>query len=266
MILVKHKYPMLRENWFLQMNDFGNKGVDFNKTSNKVIAPTKKLIERTNIGYALKKLDPTLDVKGYDMPRDDIKSIHLKNGKVIYVGGTNISHHIKQFKKYILPYINKSFTSNELKGLDIYIEYPSHNITAHFSGTTEGFLSNKHKKVSTVQLQSVKDVPAAVHEIIHTIKFKRNIANKNVHIDEAETILEENIRLGPKLVKKIPCGDSYYTFVKGNKCKARDEDIELIKSSCNIRNKNGLTRCIKKNIHKTHIGKLKIPKKYIPKM
>jgi len=268
MVLIKKKkYPMTRSNWIIQMYDFGENGVkDFNTTAKKIISPTKNLIKKTSYGLKLKKLDPTLDVEGYDKPRDDIKNIHLKNGKIVRVGGDNIESNIKTFKKYILPYINKSFTKEELKNLDTYIEYPSKKlIKGNFGGMSDAMKSNKNKKISIIELLDTKNKSVAIHEIIHAIKHANNNIIHSVHKDEAETILEEHIRLPPKVFTKKSCDDSYYSFIKGNKCKAVKEDIEIIKSNCNIKNKKGLTKCITKNLKKTNIGKIKIPKSHIPK-
>lgn len=266
MVLIKKKkYPMTRENWILQMYDFGERGIkDFDTVSKKIIPPTKKLIEKTEYGLRLKKLDSTLDVEGYDKPRADIKNIRLKN-KVIRIGSDTIDKNLKNFKKLILPTINSAFTKNELKNIDVYIEYPSKNIQKNFGGTSSGWESNKYKKFSTIDLSTKTDAPTAVHEILHAMKYENGDMIHNVHKDEAETEIETYLRLKPKMQKKIPCNDGYYTFVKGNKCKARDEDVEIIKNNCNIKNKKGLTKCITKNLKKTNIGKVKIPKKYIPK-
>jgi hypothetical protein len=263
---VKKKYPMTRENWILQMYDFGTKGVkDFDATAKKIIPPTKKLVHKTAYGMRLKKLDSTLDVEGYDKPRADIKYLQLKGKKVIRIGSDTINNNLKNFKKYILPQLNASFTAKELKDLDVYVEYPSRNLPNKFSGLSSGWESDNHKKFSTIDLSVKKDAPAAVHEFLHAIKFENGKITHDVHKDEAETEIETYVRLTPRARKQLPCTDGYYYFVKKNRCKAREEDAKIIESNCNIKNKQGLTNCIKKNLPQTHIGKIKIPKKYIPK-
>jgi len=266
MVLIKKKkYPMTRENWILQMYDFGEKGVkDFNAVAKKIISPTKKLVKKTSYGLRLKKLDSTLDVEGYDKPRTDIKNIKLKN-KVIRIGSDTIDKNLKYFKKFILPTINNAFTKDELKNIDIYIEYPSKNLQNRFGGISTGWESEKNKKFSTIDLSTKKDASTAVHEILHAMKYEKGNFIHNVHKDEAETELETYLRLSPEMREKIPCNDGYYSFTKGNKCKSRREDVKTIESNCNIKNKKGLTTCITKNLKKTNIGKVKIPKKYIPK-
>jgi hypothetical protein len=255
---------MSRENWILQMYDLGERGVkDFGSTAKKIIPASKTLIKKTSYGPRLKKLNPKLDVRGYDLPRCDIKILHLKNKKIVRVGSDNIEANIKDFKRYILPYINNAFTNEELRNLDIYIEYPSKNISIKFGGISTGWESNSHKKFSIIDLATRKDVPTAVHEVVHALKYEKYKPTHDVSKDEAETELETYIRLNPKMRKKVPCHDGYYYFVKGDKCKARKADVKIIESSCNIKNRKGLTKCIEKNLHKTNIGKLKIPKKYI---
>jgi len=264
-LLKKKKYPMTRENWILQMYDFGEKGIkDFDTIAKKIIPPTKKLIKKTTYGRRLKKLDSTLDIEGYDKPRTDIKNLRLNN-KVIRIGSDTIDKNLKNFKKFILPTINNAFTKNELKNIDIYIEYPSNKLPKNFSGISTGWESEKNKKFSTIDLSTKTDAPTAVHEILHAMKYENNKFINNIHKDEAETELETYLRLSPKMRKKIPCSDGYYSFIKGNKCNARKDDVKIIKSACNIKHKKGLTKCITKNLKKTNIGKIKIPKKYIPK-
>jgi len=262
--MVIKKYPMTRENWILHMYDLGDKGIkDFNATAKKVIPATKNLVHKTTYGSRLKKLNAKLDVQGYDMPRCDIKTIHFKNNKkIIRIGGDNIDASLKDFKRYILPYINKSFTSDELKNIDLYIEYPSKKISINYSGIHTGWISDKRKKFSTIDITSKKDGSTAVHELVHAIKHEKHRPIHDISKDEAETELETYIRLGHSAHKKIPCNDGYYHFIKGDKCKARKEDMETIKSTCNIKDKKGLTQCIQKNLDKTNIGKLKIPKRY----
>jgi hypothetical protein len=212
----------------------------------------------------LRKLDKNLDVKGFDMPRNDIRNVKLKNNKTIRVGGDNPSNTIKYFRKYILPYINKAFTEKELKGIELYIEYPGTSLQKHFLGMQEGWLSDKNQKFSTIELTHIKDGLSAVHEILHAVRYKNNRRLKNLNDDEAETDLEAMMRYPPRALSKIPCNDGYYDFVKGNKCKARKEDAKIIKDNCNLRDKAGLSKCIRKNLKKTHIGKIKVPKKYHP--
>jgi len=248
------------------MYDLGEGGIkDYNKMSNKIIPATKKLTRKTEYGVRLKRLSAKVDVDGFDHPRDDIKNIHLKNKKIVRIGSDNPNKTVTDFKKYILPSINNAFTKNELKNLDIYIEYPSKNISQHFSGLSTGWSSNKNKKFSTIDLTTNRDADTAVHEILHAMKYENGTMSHNVNKDESETTLETYIRLTPKLRKKVSCDDGYYGFIKGNKCKARKDDVKIIESNCNIKNKSGLTKCIKKNLHKTNLGKIKIPKKYIPK-
>jgi hypothetical protein len=261
--MVTKKYPMSRENWILQMYDLGERGIkDFGTTAKKIIPATNKLVHKTAYGPRLKKLNAKLDVNGYDIPRADIRTIHFKNKKIVRVGGDNIEANLKDFKRYILPYINKSFTNEELRDLDIYIEYPSKRISIKFGGVATGWESDKHKKFSIIDLASKHDVPTAIHEMVHALKYEKHRPIHNLSKDEAETELETYVRLDSRSRKQIPCNDGYYHFIKGNKCKARKEDMNIIKSSCNIKNKKGLTKCIEKNLNKTNIGKLKIPKKY----
>ena len=265
-MIKKKKYPMTRENWILQMYDFGEKGIkDFDTVAKKIIPPTKKLIKKTPRGLRLKRLDSTLDVEGYDKPRIDIKNLRLKN-KVIRIGSDTIDKNLKNFKKFILPTINNAFTKDELKNIDIYIEYPSNKLPKGFGGTSTGWESEKNKKFSTIDLSTTKDAPTAIHEILHAMKYENNKYIRNPSMDESETELETYLRLNPKMQKKVPCDDGYYAFVKGNKCKARKEDVKIIKSSCNIKDKKRLTKCIIKNLKKTNIGKIKVPKKYILKV
>ena len=265
-MVMKKKYPMTRENWILQMYDFGERGIkDFDTTAKKIIPPTKSLVKKTEYGLRLKKLDSTLDVNGYDKPRDDIKKLKLKNGKVIRIGSDTINNNMNNFKKYILPHINKSFTAKELRNIDIYIEYPSKKLPKNFAGVSTGWESDKKKKFSTIELGHAKDAPTAIHEILHAMKYENGNYIQDVHKDEAETELETYVRLTPQQRKKIPCNDGYYSFIKGNKCKARKEDTETIESACNIKDKHGLTTCVKRNLKKTNIGKIKIPKKFILK-
>jgi len=263
---LKKKYPMNREQWILQMYNFGKPGVeDFGHTHKKIIPASKKLIKKTNLGPSLKKLDPNLDVKGFDLPRDDIKEIKAKGNKKIRIGNDTVDDDIKYFKRYILPQINKAFTEKELKEMELYIEYPSKrlNRSKKFAGESAAWLSSKNKKISIIDLAHRKDAPTAVHEIIHALRFtKGTTLIKNVHADEAETELEVMARLSPQERAKITCNDGYYKFLKGNKCKARKEDVKIIDDNCNLKNKAGLTACIRKNLKKTNIGKVKIPKKY----
>jgi len=247
------------------MYDFGERGIDdFGHTHKKIIPASRKLIRKTKYGPRLKKLERKLDVQGYDIPRQDIKCLKLKNEKIIRVGSDDVDANIKEFRRSILPYLNKAFTKEELAGMELYIEYPSKRLIAKkkFGGVSSEWLSDKKKKFSIIELAHKKDGLTAVHEMLHAVKYKDGRVIKNVHLDEAETDLESMMRLSPKDVKKIDCDDGYYDFVKGNKCKARREDVETIKKNCDLRDKEGLTSCIKKNIKKTHIGKIKIPRKY----
>ena len=263
----KKQHPMNRDQWIVQMYDFGKKGIkDFGHLHKKVIPASKYLIRHTRDGPILKKLDPHLDVHGFDMPRKDIEKVKIKNGKIIRVGSDNISKDGDYFRNYIVPLINRSFTKQELQDVELYIEYPSKRLPSIYDGMAISYTSNKDNiKFSTIEVSSKKDGPTIIHEILHAVRFKHRRNSKNKHQDEAETELGTLARLSDYERKQVPCNDGYYQLVKGNKCKARDEDIKLIKQKCNLKNKNGLTTCIRKNIKKTHIGKIKIPGKFIPK-
>jgi hypothetical protein len=256
---------MSRTNYIIQMYDFGKRGIsDFGKTAKKIIPPSKKLLKRTTIGPVLKNLDPKIDVRGYDMPRDDIKIIRLKNKKIIRIGSNTINRNLKYFKKYILPYINRSFTKSELQNLNLYIEYPDTKLDKKFGGMSIGYKSDKNINYSTISISDKKDASTAVHEILHAVRHYKRNASKNIHRDEAETELETLARLPKKYRKNIPCGEGYYTLIgnKKNRCKARADDMKFIDKKCG--HKKNLTSCIRKNLKKTNIGKLKIPKKYKP--
>lgn len=258
---------MTREQWILHMYDLGNKGVrDFGSTAKRVIPATKDLIHKTTDGPRLNKLSSKLDVQGFDMPRDDIQKVKLKN-KVIRIGGDTINKNAKVFKKHILPILNNAFNTKEMKNVDLYIEYPSKNLPHNFEGMHNGYVSNKKHKFSTVQLKYMKDPDSALHEIVHAVKYENGKYIHERNKDEAETVLETLVRMSPKDRKKAPCESSYYGMSKGQgNCRDRQKkDIEIIESSCNIKNKSGLTKCITKNLHKTSIGQIKIPKKHRPK-
>jgi len=268
---VTKQYPMRRDQWIIQMYDFGRKGIkDFGHLHKKVIPASKYIIYyrkgRKGDGPILKKLDPNLDVYGFDLPRKDIEKITLKNGKIIRIGSDHIKRDGDYFKNYIVPLINRSFSNQELKNAEIYIEYPSKRLKSEYDGVAISYISDIDKqKFSTIHVSNKKDGPTIIHEMLHAVRFKDRRNTKSKNLDEAETTLGTFARLSDYEVKKIPCDDGYYHLVKGDKCKSRTEDIKLIKQKCNIRNKNELTTCIRKNIKNTHIGKIKIPKKYIPK-
>ena len=102
----KKQHPMNRDQWIVQMYDFGKKGIkDFGHLHKKVIPASKYLIRHTRDGPILKKLDPHLDVHGFDMPRKDIEKVKIKNGKIIRVGSDNISKDGDYFRNYIVPLI-----------------------------------------------------------------------------------------------------------------------------------------------------------------
>src|SRR4030042_6114907 len=149
------------------------------------------------------------------MPRDDVKNIKLKNEKIIRVGGDGVNHNIRYFKRYILPYLNKSFTNEELKSMELYIEYPSRKLNKQgkFSGMSSEWISDKNKKFTIIDLAHKKDGPTAVHEMLHAVKYKNNKTIKDIHLDEAETDLETMMRLSPRERSKIPCNDGYYFFL-----------------------------------------------------
>jgi hypothetical protein len=266
-LVTKSKYPMKRDQWIMQMYDFGNRGIeDFNHLHKKVIPATKNLYHQTRYGVRLKKLDSKLDVKGFDMPRHDIEKVIVKDGKIIRIGSDNIQKNAEYFKKYMVPLINRSFTKKELEGIELYIEYPSKNFDRHkFDGLSISGVSDKNIRFSTIDVSRKKDGPTLIHEILHAVRFDQRRNPKSVHQDEAETTLETMVRLSKYERDQIPCNDGYYDLLKGNKCKARNEDVKLIEKSCNLRDKNGLSRCVRKNLKKTNIGKLKIPKYFIPK-
>jgi hypothetical protein len=264
--VTKKKQPMNRENYIIGMYDFGNKGIeDYDHLHKKIIPASEKLVKKSKYGMRLKKLDSTLDVEGYDMPRKDVERVRIEGGKYIRIGGDTIKRNAEYFKKYIIPAINRSFTRDELNGTEIYIEYPSKSISNKFDGLATHYDSDKNIKFTIIDLARKKDIPGAVHEILHAVRFSKNKMMRNRNIDEAETDLETLMRLSKYERKKLPCNDGYYQFVKGkNICKARSEDEKLIEQNCNIKNKKGLSQCIKKNLKKTNIGKIKIPKRLHP--
>ena len=265
-MVLKEKYPMKRDQWILQMYDWGKKGIeDFDHLHKKIIPASKKLIKKTKYGMRLKKLDSTLDVRGFDMPRRDIERVKIKGGKIIRIGNDGIQKNSEYFKKYIIPLINRSFTKEELDNLELYIEYPSKHLNPNFDGLSSAWTSDKNIKFSTIDVSRKKDGPTIIHEVLHAVRFNKNKMAKRRNKDEAETDLETLMRLSKYEREQIPCNDGYYSLLKGNKCKARNEDIKIIKQNCNLRNKNELTSCVRKNLKKTNIGKLKIPKKFIPK-
>jgi len=263
---VRKKYPTNREQWIIQMYDFGKRGIeDFNHLHKKVIPASKKLVHKTKYGMKLKKLDSTLDVKDYDMPRKDIERVRIKNGKIIRIGSDTIQKNMEYFKKYIVPILNRSFTREELQNIELYIEYPSKEFSRKFDGMSSSYISDKNIKFTKIDVARKKDAPTVVHEVLHAVRFKKNKILNDINKDEAETDLETMMRLSKYERSKIPCDDGYYSLLKGkNKCDARKEDAKIIEDNCNIRNKNGLSKCIRKNLKKTNIGKLKIPKKFHP--
>lgn len=266
--MAKQKYPMRRDNWVIQMYDFGEQGIkDFNHLHKKVIPASRKLIvPQKRFGLRLKKLDANLDVKGFDMPRGDIEKIELKGGKIIRVGSDHSKQNNEYFKNYIVPLINKSFSREELAHLNLYIEYPSKYLSNKYDGMANSFHSLADKrKFSTIDVARKKDGSVVVHEILHTVMFSQNRNPKNRNQAEAETEIGTLVRLTDHERSKVPCGYGYYELLKKkNPCKAQSEDVKTIKKHCDVHDKNKLISCIRKNLPKTHIGKLKVPKKYNP--
>jgi hypothetical protein len=252
------------------MYDFGERGIrDFNHLHKKVVPASKNLIKsQKRFGFKLKKLDPTLDVKGFDMPRGDIEKIKVKGGKIIRVGSDNAQKNNEYFKKYIVPLINRSFSKKELEDLNIYIEYPSKYVVKNHDGTSESFKSLKdQRKFSVIDIEKKKDGPVIIHELLHAVMFSQNKDPKSKSQAEAETELGTLVRLPAHERKKIPCNYGYYGLLKKkNSCKLQKDDVNTIKQNCDVHNKNKLVSCIRENLKKTNIGKLKVPKKYDPNL
>lgn len=255
------------------MYDFGDKGIqDFGHLHKKVIPPSKKLVKPSKNGSRLRKLDPNLDVRGYDIPRNDIEGIKLKSGEMIRVGSDNPKKNNVYFKKHIVPVINKSFTNKELRDLNTYIEYPTKRIKKHYGGLATSYTSNNGGKKTTIieiSKDDMKSPATVIHEMLHAVRFNKNKASYSIHRDEAETALGTIIRLPKNERKKYAVNDTYYSLLKHKKSdklanEKMNEDVKFIEEKCNCSDKNKLMLCIHKNLNKTHIGKLRISKKYNP--
>lgn len=255
------KYPQKREKYIGDMYDFGSKGErDFDRTAKKVVKSSKKLIKRNS----LRKLPSKFDVNGYDMPRSDIGVMKTTPTRTLRVGNDH-KKNINDFKKYILPKIQHVFTKQELDMIYAYFEYPNNKMSNLFAGLTSGWVSKNGKRFSIIDINNLhkKDMDTITHELIHALRFAKKDRTRDIDKDEAETQLETLARLSNTDIKKIRNSDTgYYEIVGG--VKSMMNDRKMITSKCKLN--GGLSKCVKKNLGKSIIGKINIPNKYIPKL
>jgi hypothetical protein len=254
-----------RKTHIIQMYDWGNRGEkDYNTTAKVILKPDKKLIKKVAPGVTeMRKLSSKHDVKGFDMPRPDIRVLKTRAGKIIRVGSSGINN-LNDFKKYALPIINRSFSKNELSDMNVYIEYPDKSLVkTHFNGMNEEWITKGKKKFNIISILNKHSPPDLVHELVHAVRFTRGRAMKDIDKDEAETELESFARLRPRDIKRISTQSyGYYTLLKGDtRQKMKDDRNTILK--CPVR--GGIHQKVKKCFRKTNISKIKIDKKYIPK-
>lgn len=250
---------------------FGRRGVsDYNKTSKDIRTPRRKHLRSIHGKYTLKVLPREFDFNGHDMPRPDIYKIKLRNGKVIYVGTDN-KKNIADFKKYALPYINKSFTDKELQMMNVFVEYPDRNLIKYgmhgVADTQWPDPGEKFKRFSLIGFYDKHSPETTVHEFVHALRnTNKKQNNKDADKDEIETVLETIARLPEKdAIPKNTISIGYYSHLKGIKNlndakRAIKHDRDIIVKKCNTH--LPIAQRIKKCYKYTDIGKLKIPNKY----
>ena len=221
----------------------------------------------------IKKLETTYYKEYNTITRDDIKKLPLNaQSSTIYVGSDDVTD-LETFKTKIFPKIKSIF--KDTKYLITYIELSSKSkvlINAHkrvkaFGGAlTMCHTTSDNHRYAIIHINKKRNNSFASisHELIHASRCinKEDVKN-NIDRDEAETALENAVRLPLKYLKdklkdRTSSGhgnSGYYGLVGGRKSVLQDR--QLIKSKCKD---TDLRKCIKENIDDTKIGKLVQPK------
>lgn len=266
-MVVKKKYPTSRKNHIIQMYDWGKKGEgDYDHKHKSIIKPIKQLTRKTKYGRKLRKLPSKFDVQGYDMPRADIQNMKLK-GRTIRVGNEDITN-VEYFRKKILPQMQNMFTKEEVKLLNVYLEYPNEKIHKMFAGLTEGWTSdNSHSRynIIDISLNQKNDLYTIIHELVHALRFARKDTTRDIDKDESETDLEAIARLPASYIKNhMQHADlGYYQLLPGGR-RNIIIDKKMIDTKCTIGKR--MPACIKSNLKHSKIGKISIPNRFVPKL
>lgn len=220
--------------------------------------PATDLFANPPSGYdiRLEKGDPE-DYR--DTPRPDIKGMKNKGGKLVRVGSSKKGYH-KDFKEQVLPIIDRNFSKQELRDMNLYFEYPAGTAKSRWAGQCSHQTSRSGKKYAVISLrdQYRHDEEVVTHELVHARRYAKGEELRDKDRNEAETDLETAGRVSPGYFDKIACG--YYQKIKRDPgitdCQLRTEDRVLLTGSKGRAMKGKkLVKAVKERYPKSNIAR-----------
>jgi hypothetical protein len=235
---------------------WGDRGIwDYGEQNTNVVNPTKEMVKNGR----LKELPPHFDVRGFDMPRPDIRGYKNSVGRLVRVGNDS-QQNIGVFGAFAIPKINAAFNTNELSRLNLYFEYPSNRVTGGVLGQTDSITAPDGRDYSQIEINrhAMKDEPTIVHEVIHALRYLDDYENEDQDIDEAQTELETVARVSRDGLMKMRNCLGYYSYMTNGWEKLKQDRILLTGSL--DRNLDGETarRRVKELFHKSNIFRLRV--------
>jgi hypothetical protein len=221
------------------MYDWGQKGIeDFSHKSNRVVAPTTKLVSGRGLASELRNLPADYDVQGFDLPRQDINQYKSKTGKLVRVGNDAKANR-GLFGSFFMPKLNGSFTEKEINAMNLYYEYPDAKIDNNTLGECAYWQSDDGKRNQTkyvvigVNKKNVRDEATVLHETVHANRFADGIEIRDVDQDEAYVELETIARVSKAGLMRMNAPDmlGYYSYLGAKGWEKLKEDRILLTGS-----------------------------------
>lgn len=204
--------PETRKNYIIEMYASGAE-TDFSKKAKVVVKKHGKIRADAVTGEPY-VFPAAFDIMNHDMPAPDIIKKRTKGQECVRVG----SHKPRQKDaKQITDILNHNFTAEELRGMNLYYEYPAqkvNGVVALHTGYKEG-----GKKFSIIEIarhtRGLEDT--LTHETIHARRYAKGDMVRDQDQEEIETELETVARISNKGLKERFGG--YYQYLPHGKQK-----------------------------------------------
>jgi hypothetical protein len=220
-----------RMHWVTNLYHWGRRGrADYAERADNVVKPKPSMFTTTEYGgRRLKTLPDDHDVDGEDMPRHDVKRVPTRSGNSVLVGSSS-SGAAERFKRSQIPNLQRAFTDDEQRRLEVYYEYPDTRMAKHDLGECFYLKSptdNTRYSVINIAPTQLDDEATVVHETLHSLREQRGPRIRDVDSDEAEVELETLARVSYDGLMKMQKNLGYYAFLD-NGWQALQEDRVLL--------------------------------------
>lgn len=242
--------PETRKNWIIEMYGSGAE-TDFSKKA-KVVVKKHGRIRADAVTGEPYVFPAAFDIENHDMPAPDIIKKKTKGQEHIRIGSKKPC---RKDAKEITNILNSNFTAEELRGMNLYYEYPAPKVNGVVALHT-GYKENG-KKFSIIEIakhtKGLEDT--LTHETIHARRYATGDMVNDQDQEEIETELETVARISNQGLKERYGG--YYQYLKHGRPRdlIREDRARITGDATKRAIGKGVLSNIRKELKHSHIQK-----------